>query len=185
MGAINYGTSKYITLGIRPYDEDGFLNDKDFMSDLENEYGIDLENDDEVTAFIQETIDDYYIADRDNAQSYIDKENFEYFKVTVEHGYYEGVYINIEPLFPILWNDYHERKQALDELKAMRTLLTNISGCGFVSCYPFWVTGYDDYKETQRQIKQAIKDMRQDIMRTMTYRQYKASGLTFEQIINA
>ena len=46
MGAINYFTSDYITMGLKPYDASDFENDHDFMEELQNdvdEYGGTIE----------------------------------------------------------------------------------------------------------------------------------------------
>ena len=43
MGTINYGTSDYITMGIRPADASSILNDPDFREWIEEEYHISPE----------------------------------------------------------------------------------------------------------------------------------------------
>ena len=73
MGAVNYGTSDVITLGVKPYDLDD-------LDDLTH---------DERAAYIA----DDYAADYDNAAAIIDNYSFNFFQVAPAWGYYEGVYI--------------------------------------------------------------------------------------------
>lgn len=47
MGAVNYFTSDYITMGLRPYDSWELENDSDFMEEMRREceeYGGTIEN---------------------------------------------------------------------------------------------------------------------------------------------
>ena len=43
MGAINYYTSDYITLGVKPYEVDDYKNDPDFMEFIKEEYEVNTE----------------------------------------------------------------------------------------------------------------------------------------------
>lgn len=145
MGSINYKTSDYITLSIKPYDEDD----------------IDI-------------VDMLYNCDKENAQSYIDKYNLYYFHVAIEPGYYEGLSIDIENNFPVCFDNYNEKKEAQKEVTQLKQLLFNLAGVGYVQTFPGWVTGYNDYKNTLKGIKKAIKDIRQEVATTPTYRDYIA-----------
>ena len=76
MGAINYFTSDYITMGLRPYDRTDFENDLDLMDEAREqmqEYGWTLEN----------VIDDYisrrYEDDFANIETELNKHNFQYY----------------------------------------------------------------------------------------------------------
>ena len=42
MGAVNYFTSDYITLGIKPYETEDYSRDADFMQFIRDEWGVAL-----------------------------------------------------------------------------------------------------------------------------------------------
>ena len=173
MGTINYKTSEYITLSIKPYDTDdirqGIIDDN-----TSGEYdGLTV---DQVTDDIiyNETLN-YYDADAMNAQSIIDKYHLWYFRVAIEPGYYEGLSIDIENNFPVCFDDYIEKKEAQKEVTQLKQLLLDLAGVGYVQTFPGWVTGYNDYKNTLNGIKKAIKDIRQEVTTTPTYRDYETN----------
>lgn len=81
MGAINYFTSDYITMSLRPYDRTDFENDLDFMEEAREqvrEYGGTLES----------VIDDYisgcYEADFENIETELNKHNFQYYHIAIK-----------------------------------------------------------------------------------------------------
>lgn len=73
MGAINYFTSDYITMGLRPYDRSDFEKDLDFMEEAREqmqEYGRTLES------VIDDYISGYYEDDFANIETELNKHNF-------------------------------------------------------------------------------------------------------------
>ena len=153
MGAINYGTSEYITLGVRPdryYDEKGFD-----MGLYEYEAGA--------------------------ARQLINRYSSEYFLLTFEWGYHEGFYLDVKDYYKYCYdltgngciNDYKERKEINKEITRIKALMLKLVDMGFVACYPGWCTGYADAKETRKEINEAIKEMRREVKETPTYNQYE------------
>ena len=173
MGTINYNTSDYITLSIQPYDyEDikaGIIDDIN-SGDYEG-ITADMVTDNMVYDEIQE----YYNCDEMNAQGYIDKYNLYYFHVAIEPGYYEGLSIDISNNFPVFFDNYTEKKEAQKEVTQLKKLLIDLAGCGYVETSPGWVMRYKDYKNTLNGIKKAIKEVRQEVATTPTYRDYEAN----------
>ena len=172
MGTINYGTSDYITMGIKPYDSYDLENDKVFMEEMQaevDEYGGTLEQS------IQNYISTCYEADLENLETEMRKHSFYYFHISIEYGYYEGFYLKIENNFGIAYNDYMEKREAQKEITEIKAFLEEIAGFGFVSCYPGWCMRYADYKGTLNDIKAAIKEMRAESKATPTWRQYNAA----------
>jgi hypothetical protein len=152
MGTINYHTSDYITLAIEPY-----------------EMGEDEEN----FAY------DYYDDDRMNIVSVLDKYDFEYYRLTLENGYYEGFSLNIEALHDEeCLEDSYEKKAILKELTQVKRCLLELAGIGMVECFPSWCTAYRDYKQTVKSIRDTIASMKHDIENmptkhnVMTYAQW-------------
>ena len=154
MGAINYKTSDYITLGYLDYSQ----------QDFDDEY----------------TQDDYYIYEEDDytqIEYLLKDQRFYYFNVTLEPGYYSGFSLNIENNFSYCFDNYGEKLQALKEItqikKFMLYIVDNFSVC---AVYPGWCTGYADYKKTMSEISAATKEMRADVKNTPTYHKLKLAG---------
>lgn len=163
MGTINYKTSEYITLAIRPYDAE------DVMNCMIEEYGnnvtcIDVDN----------LISEYYRDDDANAAAILDKYDFYYYHVTIEPGYYEGLSIMIENNFGVAYNDYLEKQEAQKEITQIKKCLHELNGVGFNACYPGWVMTYFTYDDTEKMIDDAIREMRQEAKATPTWSRYTA-----------
>lgn len=170
MGAVNYFTSDYITMGLRPYDTNDFENDRDFMEELQqevDEYGGTLEN--ALDSYIQSC----YESDYENIQCELEKHNFYYYHVTIKPGYYEGFTLDIENNFPVALDGYEDRRDANKEITEIKQFLIACAGLGLVKCSPGWCTGYSDYNGTIQAIKSAIKEMRSELKTIPTWSQYE------------
>ena len=142
MGAINYKTSDYITLGYN-------INIVDYD---------DKDNDE----FINE--------EYEGIEELLKQENFYYFHIVLEPGYYEGFTIDIEHNFSYCYDDYSEKKEALKEITRIKNfLLYIVNNFNINVTYPGWCTGYGDYKKTIEEIKNAIKEMKNSVKNTPTY----------------
>lgn len=163
MGTINYKSQDYITLGLKPYDVDDFINDAAWIDDLKEIYDTDSLTDDQIwQAFNNDVFDGYYPSDRENAESIINNYRLYYYDVSIQPGYYEGYYIAIQDNYKI--DCYAGKLDALKELTQLKHLLIELAGVGYVSCICGWCMGYADYKGTLRHINRAIKEMKQDVM---------------------
>lgn len=176
MGTVNYYTSDYITLGIKPYDVDGYMNDSDYMDYLREEQSIDTNNEKAVLNAIYEQISMDYDEDYANVLDELENHIFTYFNVVLKPGYYEGFSIDIEHNFGYCYDDYTEKQEAQKEITEIKEFLLNCAGYGMVKCVPGWCTSYGDYKSTVKAIKAAIKAMRDEVRNTPTYNQLKAAG---------
>ena len=169
MGAINYCTSNYITLGLRPYDRYELVNDPDFMADLQAEV-------DEYGGTVEEALDSYindcYDCDYDNIKTELNKHYFYYYHVTIKPGYYEGFTLDIENNFPVALDSWADRRDANKEITEIKQFLIDCAGFGLVACFPGWCTGYSDYNGTIQAIKAAIKAMRDELKTIPTWAQY-------------
>lgn len=170
MGAINYFTSDYVTMGLRPYDRSDFEKDLDFMEEAREqmqEYGGTLES----------VIDDYisrcYEDDLANIETELNKHNFQYYHITIKPGYYEGFTLDIENNFPVAFDGWEDRKEANKEITEIKGFLIACAGLGLVQCSPGWCTWYNDYKGTIVAIKAAIKEMREEVKTIPTWAQYE------------
>ena len=168
MGTINFKTSDYITLGIKPYDAADLLKDPDFMEFLK-ESG----NEENADQAAEETAATYYEADAANYESIAGNYNFYYFHIALKSGYYESIYIDIESNYPVFFDDYEEKREALKEVTKVKEFLTECAGVGFIACFPAWCTCYADRAETLKEIRKAAAEMRESIKATPTYRQWK------------
>ena len=142
MGAINYKTSNYITIG---YD----LSDNDYEDEFYNDY----------------IIDEY-----DNVKYLLNNYDFYYFNIEIEPGYYEGFSINIKYDYYTCFDSYIDKKEALKEItKIKRFLLYCINDYNCCAVAPGWCTTYYSYKDTLKKLNAAIKEMRDKIKNTPTY----------------
>ena len=174
MGAVNYYTSDYITIGAPDYSAADFERDPDFMEWAREE--ID-ENGGDLDTLIYDAIRDGYEADEENARAILNKYGFYYFHVTIKPGYYDGFTIDIENNFPVAFDFLQEKREAQKEITRLRRCLEELAGVGLVKCSPGWCTGYSDYNGTLQGIRQAVHEMREEVRTTPTWAQYmKACG---------
>lgn len=147
MGTINYGSNNYINIGVN-------VNDYDECEGFEKELFID-----DLHFEIKSILDNYY---------------FYYYHVTIEPGYYEGFYINIENNFPVCFDDSNEKREAQKEITQLKRFLLECIAAGLVKYSPGWCTGYSTEEETIKAIKEAVKELRQEVRDTPTYKKYVA-----------
>ena len=170
MGTINYRTSSYLTLGIEPYSVFDLKHDADFMDEVQaeiKEYGGTVEE------CIRAYIDGCYEADMENVEFILSRYSFYYFHVAIRAGYYEGFSLDIENNFPVAFDDWEDKRAAQKEITSLKQCLLECAGVGLVACHPGWCTGYEDYEGTCKAIAAAIKDMRDEVKNTPTWRQYE------------
>lgn len=156
MGTINYNTSDYITMGIKPLDR------SDFSEEILEEYEQDGRD-------IYEYISDLHEANYINTKAIIDKYSFAFYDVKLEYGYYEGYYLMISNNCGGYYDDYHDKKAAQKEITLIKKLLLELADNGLVACYPFWCTRYEDWDGTIKAIREAIKEMRSEAKSTPTW----------------
>ena len=141
MGAINYKTSDFITLGY-------------------NTNNIDYEEE-----FYNELINEEY----EEIQYILDQKYFYYFLLKLEPGYYEGFTIDIEQNFPYCYSDYKEKIEALKEITQIKNfLLYIVNNFNINAVYPGWCTAYADYNKTIEEINAAISAMKTSVKNTPT-----------------
>lgn len=153
MGAVNYITSDYITLGLRPYDTDDFTDENN---------NIDYDE-----------INYCYECDYENIKHELEKHGFHYYHITIKPGYYEGFTLNIENNYPVALDSWEDRRDANKEITEIKQFLIACAGLGLVKCSPGWCTGYSDYNGTIQAIKAAIKEMRSELKTIPTWLQYE------------
>lgn len=169
MGAINYSTSDYITMGIEPYSAYDLENDSNFMDALRdevNEYGGTI---DEALEFYIQTS---YKEDKMNIEFILEKYSFDYFHVKIKPGYYEGFTLDIENNFSIAFDGWEDKQAAQKEITSLKKCLLECAETGMVQCSPGWIPAYNDYKGTCKAIGNAIKVMREEVKNTPTWAQY-------------
>ena len=151
MGAVNYFTSDYITMGYNcntEYARDDFWNDENEQREFEISFLYDeIENE-------------------------LNKHNFYYYHVTIKPGYYEGFTLDIDNNFSVALDSWQDRRDANKEITEIKAFLIECAGLGLVQCSPGWCTRYNDYKGTLKAIKAAIKEMRDELRTIPTWAQY-------------
>ena len=171
MGTINYRTSDYITLAVKPMDVDDFKDDKPeiIQNMLENGYYNITEQ--EYWDYVRDIIWEYYEDDAINAKCILDRYNFNWFTVKIEYGYYEGFSIDIQyDENGGCFTDYTEKMEAQKEVTRIKECLLELAGMGLKACYPHWIMHYEDYAGTLEAVNEAVKEMRADVKKTHTDR---------------
>ena len=144
MGAINYFTSDYITLGVNC---NNIESDDDFY-------------------FLQE--------DYEQIESILKNENFYYFNVVLKPGYYEGFSIDIKFNFAYCLDSWQDRIEARKEITSVKKfLLKCINDFGLCAVSPGWCTAYYNRKDTLKKLSEAIKEMRDTVNSTPTWGQVR------------
>lgn len=149
MGAINYYTSDYITLGY-------------------NTNNIDYDDE-----FYYENINDEY----NEISDILKNEYFCYFNVTLKPGYYEGFTVNIENNYSYCFDDYAEKLEAQKEIiRIKKFLIYIVDNYNISEVYPGWCTTYEEYYTTIKDISAAIKEMKNEVKNTPTYYKLNLAG---------
>ena len=175
MGAVNYYTSNYITMGVIPYSASDLERDEDFMQELQEEVK-------ECGGTVEEALNCYifecYENDMINVKNELKKHNFKYFHISIKPGYYKGFTLDIENNYPIAFDGREDRREALKEIAEIKQFLTICAGLGLVKCSPGWCTKYADYNNTILAIDEAIKEMRDEVKNISTWKQYNKGIIT-------
>lgn len=169
MGAVNYFTSDYITMGLKPYD---FEDCKKSYLEWAATEAPDLVDDECIDDIVNEYMAECYNDDYENIKTELEKHCFIYYHVTIKPGYYCGFTLDIENNFGVAYNDWTDRAEAQKEITEIKQFLIDCAGLGLVACFPGWCTGYDDYNGTIKAINEAVKTMRDEAKHTPTWRQY-------------
>lgn len=160
MNAVNYKTSKYITLAVKPYDVSDYTSDEEFMREVY--HGVRT-----FGGTVNERVNNYisflYEADYENANSELKKLDTQYFDVSIQSGYHEGFSIDIEPKFQDGFNSWKEKCDAQKDVTEIEKFLIYCANIGLVACYPGCRTTYLSYEETIRGIDDAVNEMKSDI----------------------
>ncbi len=149
MGAVNYKTSEYITIGLKLYD----------CEDYKDENGnIDYD-----------AMNDDYEADFENVKTTLEGYDFTFFHVAIEPGYYEGFMIDIESNNDLCYDCWQDKRAALKEVTRLKMFLLECVDLGLCQVFPGWCTSYKTRDESIQAIKQAIKELKETIKHTPTW----------------
>lgn len=152
MGAVNYRTSEYITMG---YNCNAEMPRDDFWTTEEEQKEFEV-------SFLYDEITDT-----------LKKYDFQYYHVAIVPGYYEGFSIEIENNFPVCLDSWQDRREMHKEITQVKRFLLECLDLGLVQCFPGWCTGYSTPTETLAAIKEAVKAMRDELNGTPTALQYE------------
>lgn len=171
MGTINYGTNDILCslgyIGSFDYDDELIKECREELDLSEEEY-----SDEDIIDRLRE---DYYMCEEDDFNAVKDKLaecRYQYYKVEVCSGYYEGFYISIDREYCYLDN----YKEKLEMQKELTTLISKIKYCienyGIRVCYPGWCTGWEEKVEDSiKVLNEKVKEERKAIKQIPTDRQ--------------
>lgn len=172
MGSINYHTSEYITLAIKPLEIDEVLQDPYFVEWAES-IEMSFTGSNTVEALAMDRIYNDYQDIYNTAKNIIDEYNFEWYELHILPGYEEGYSIDVECCLPSHFDTCKDKKEAQKEVTQVKECLIRLvkEAC-FCECFPSWSTDYSEEKDTIKGINAAIKLMRKEISITETERQW-------------
>lgn len=148
MGSINYHTSEYITLAVKPLEIDEVLQDPYFVEWAES-VEMSFTGSNTLEALAVDRIYNDYQDIYNTAKNIIDNYDFEWYELHVLPGYEEGYSINIECCLPGHFDTYQHKKEAQKEVTQVKECLIRlVKECGFRECFPSWSTSYSDVKGT-------------------------------------
>lgn len=157
MGAINYGTSNYITIGLEPYDYENYRDEN-------NEIDYEAMNID-------------YSDDLSNIEALLNHFDFAIFHVVIESGYYEGFYINIENNYELCFNCWQDKRTAQKEITQLKEFLIACVNMGMCKVSPGWVTSYYSREDSIKAINAAMKDLREQVKQIPTWAYCERMGI--------
>lgn len=155
MGAINYFTSDYITLGLKTWEDIFTLVNGECEKDTRD--------------LSPEEIEEIY----NEVESALNEYCFYYFHVVIKPGYYEGFTIDIENNFGVCYDWSDDKREAQKEITQIKKFLLECVNIGLVKVSPGWCTGYCNKHETIKAVKEAVKEMREEVRKTPTERTYR------------
>lgn len=161
-------------MGIRPTQAADLLADQDFREWIEEEYRFRPEDDtQEAYSIAEDVAREYNAEDQAGAERMLeDLAGLTYYHVAVQPGYYEGFSIEIKNNYPVAYDSYEDRAEAQKEITQIKNMLFALADCGLCSVWPGWCTTYRSREETLEDIREAVKEMRQEVRSTPTWRQY-------------
>ncbi len=156
MGTINYGTNKYITMGLKPFD---FEDTKKALEECVSD-DISFTDDDVYEQMNVETEES-----RNNVEEILKDVSFDYFRLSIEPGYYEGFYIKIESDFEGNLDDENDKTKAREETEKLKDTLKALMDADSFICVvsPGWCMTYYDRDESLRRIDEAANEILEDI----------------------
>ena len=182
MGAINYGASyifvdtngkrlwnQDITIGLKPTsdysdEESGFAEWLELQKEDDGEFECDRsdyngEQDDHI---------------RENVEEFLEKAKMpEHYSISLESGYYEGFYLNIENDIPWVFDDSKEKQEYQKDITLLKSVLVNlVKNIGLTVVHPGWCMGYADQKDAIGELNEFIKNLRSEVNSIETYSVY-------------
>ena len=157
MGAINYKTNNFVTVGYnipkKEKEAEGIATEAGETFDTNALY---YEEEEMQAEEIKDIINNY---------------NFNFFDVKLTAGYYQGFYIDFDFDFLYFYN-YQEKQETLKEATKLKKLLYELLQYDCVVCLPGWCTSYLNKTESKKEIKEAIKNLKEKIKNTLTEKRY-------------
>lgn len=114
--------------------------------------------------------EEYFDWDFETVEQELKKHDFYYFSLFIDSGYYDGFYLGIgEENTRWIYHNSQEKAEALKELTKIKNILLNLVKDGIVwGCYPSWCTKYLTEKETIKDIRTIIKELKEEIKASYT-----------------
>ena len=127
----------------------------------------------------------FYYYELEEVKKELRKHEFYYFSLVIDYGYYNGFYLRIgEENTRWIYNNSKEKAEVLKELTQIKNILSKFIKEGLVfGCYPGWVTSYKNEKETLKELKVIIKELKEEVKASYTQATAKRQNKNIFEII--
>lgn len=177
MGAINFKTNNILITLCK--NETYFINDSDieeYKKEYEEINGAEL-TENEARNLYYNYISDLESEEFEEINKLLKTYNFEYYKIKLESGYYNGFQLLIDYEY-LYFDSYIEKKENQKELTKLKNLMIElINNYNMLSCWPGWCSSWHDKKETLKELKEAITAERGRINKTPYFKEYENNYL--------
>jgi hypothetical protein len=110
---------------------------------------------------------------------------FYYFNLAIEFGYYEGFYLKLkEDNTKLIYENTQEKKEVLKELTKIKNILIQFVNDGLLwGCHPSWLYNRLDTSQTLKEIKELIKQLKEEVKSSYTERTAKIKNISILDLI--
>ena len=111
----------------------------------------------------------FYNYELEEIQEELDKNDFYYFNLSINFGYYRGFCLKLENNTKYIYQNSKEKAEVLKELTAIKKVLLELIKKGLLwGCYPSWIYNKLPTAETIKQVNAIIKELKQETKRSYT-----------------
>lgn len=128
---------------------------------------------------------DFFNYELEEVEEELKNHEFYYFNIAIEFGYYEGFYLKLkEDSTKLIYENTQEKKEVLKELTKIKNILIKFVNDGLLwGCYPSWLYNRLDTSQTIKEIKELIKQLKEEVKSSYTERTAKIKNISILDLV--